>query len=324
MEDERDWYSKLSTEACEHVDNMRVCSHRARLEGVDGVASGSLAAYTTLVKAGVSCFDIDFVQTSDGQLLATHPEDLQAAVLSTAGKPSMANLASHVHDFSLEQLRAAGADEERFPTANTLIKVFAASLEDGGLLWRPGKEGEEVPNYEELPVLLMDLKGPAYNAQIINNVAAAAQAAQVTAHVALFVSSAEQLQLVQQQTKWAGPLIRAYMDRQDPNPAVTAEELAPLALLGPSLKMSDAFFAAAARLGKPALAWTADTPADLHRAAEARLNAVISNRPIALRAVLMDWRDRCSERQRRQRQAARRLASWGGGGAKAQQAGAWR
>lgn len=46
------------------VHNMRVCSHRARLEGVDGVASGSLAAYSTLVKAGVSCFDIDFVQAS--------------------------------------------------------------------------------------------------------------------------------------------------------------------------------------------------------------------------------------------------------------------
>lgn len=77
-------------------------------------------------------------------------------------------------------------------------------------------------------------------------------------------------------------------------------------------QMSDAFFAAAAQLGKPALAWTADTPADLHRAAQARLNAVVSNRPIALRAVLMDWRDRCSERQRRQRQAARRLAGDGG------------
>lgn len=128
----------------------------------------------------------------------------------------------------------------------------------------------------------MDLKGPAYNAQTINAVAAAAQAgtslfillsmlsreqaracsvcgisllhtpmatggpaakqgsgtggsaavplatsspgrpnrppllppspaAQVAAHVALFVSSAEQLGLVQQQTQWAGPLIRAYM-----------------------------------------------------------------------------------------------------------------
>ncbi len=77
--------------------------------------------------------------------------------------------------------------------------------------------------------------------------------------------------------------------------------------------MSDAFFAAAAQLGKPALAWTADTPAGLHRAAQARLNAVVSNRPIALRAVLMDWRDRCSERQRRQRQAVRRLAGDGGG-----------
>ncbi len=37
----------------------------------------------------------------------------------------MANLASRVHEFTLEQLRAAGADEERFPTAETLVKASA-------------------------------------------------------------------------------------------------------------------------------------------------------------------------------------------------------
>lgn len=72
--------------------------------------------------------------------------------------------------------------------------------------------------------------------------------------------------------------------------------------------MSDAFLAAAGSLGKPQLAWTVDSPADLHRGLEAGLNAVISNRALALRAVLLDWRDRCSERQRRQLRHARRQA----------------
>jgi hypothetical protein len=66
-----------------------------------------------------------------------------------------------------------------------------------------------------------------------------------------------------------------------------------------ALQMADTFFAAAAPLGKPSLAWTVDTPELLHRAAEAGLNSVVSNFPLELRGVLMDWRDRCSERQRR-------------------------
>jgi hypothetical protein len=63
--------------------------------------------------------------------------------------------------------------------------------------------------------------------------------------------------------------------------------------------MADTFFASAAPLGKPSLAWTVDSPELLHRAAEAGLNSVVSNFPLELRGVLMDWRDRCSERQRR-------------------------
>ena len=76
--------------------------------------------------------------------------------------------------------------------------------------------------------------------------------------------------------------------------------------------MADSFFAAATQLGKPVLAWTVDSPRDLHRALEANLNAAISNRPLAVRGVLLDWRDRCSERQgrlkaeRRQRRRQRR------------------
>lgn len=66
--------------------------------------------------------------------------------------------------------------------------------------------------------------------------------------------------------------------------------------------MSDSFLAAAGQLGKPMLAWTVDTPQTLHRALEAGANAAISNNPLALRGVLLDWRDRCSERQRRQLQ----------------------
>ena len=64
--------------------------------------------------------------------------------------------------------------------------------------------------------------------------------------------------------------------------------------------MAPRFWAAAAALGKPLLAWCVDGPADLATALEAGATTVISNEPLALWAVLLDWRDRCSERQRRQ------------------------
>lgn len=84
--------------------------------------------------------------------------------------------------------------------------------------------------------------------------------------------------------------------------------------------MSDAFFAAAARLAKPTLAWTVDSPEGLHRGLEVGVTAVVSNRPLALRSVLLDWRDRCSERPRRRRRLRqggripRRWPSQRGGG----------
>lgn len=84
--------------------------------------------------------------------------------------------------------------------------------------------------------------------------------------------------------------------------------------------MSDAFFAAATRLAKPTLAWTVDSSADLQRSLEAGVTAVVSNRPLALRSVLLDWRDRCSERPRRRlRQGGHTPRRWplrrrGGGG----------
>lgn len=62
-------------------------------------------------------------------------------------------------------------------------------------------------------------------------------------------------------------------DRDDPNPPVSADALAPYALLGPSIRMADAFLAAAVQLGKPALCWTVDAPRELHRGLELGANA---------------------------------------------------
>jgi hypothetical protein len=106
--------ARLHAHPRRHAEHLRVCSHRGRL-AAEGVASGSLAAYPVLHKGGVRCFDIDFLQAADGALLATHPEDLQAAL---AGK-----LEGDAGLHSLAELRAAGASKDRIPTADALIKV---------------------------------------------------------------------------------------------------------------------------------------------------------------------------------------------------------
>lgn len=103
-----------------------MCSHRGRL-AVEDVPPGSLGAYAVLHKAGVSCYDVDFVQTRDGQLVASHPQDLLAAV-AAAGK---AQPPRQLGEWSLAELRAAGADEERFPTADALIKVRRWGVQGG-------------------------------------------------------------------------------------------------------------------------------------------------------------------------------------------------
>ena len=123
--------ARLHAHPRRHAEHLRVCSHRGRL-AAEGVASGSLAAYPVLHKGGVRCFDIDFLQAADGALLATHPEDLQAAL---AGK-----LEGDAGLHSLAELRTAGASEDRIPTADALIKVGRVSapapVPGGRLCWQ--------------------------------------------------------------------------------------------------------------------------------------------------------------------------------------------
>ena len=128
----------------------------------------------------------------------------------------------------------------------------------------------------------------------------------------MYVVNDQQQQMVEQKTSWEGPLIFGFQDRAaaaaasnasssssggGSDPAVSASALQPFAMLGPSIKLSDAFFAAAAKLGKPVLAWVVDDAEALHRVLELGVSAAISDRPLAVRSTLLDWRDRCSDRQ---------------------------
>lgn len=109
-----------------------MCSHRGRL-AVEGVPPGSLSAYPVLHKGGVSCYDIDFLQTRDGQLLASHPQEVQAEV--QAGGKAAGKGPPELGQWSLAELRAAGVDDDRFPTADALIKASVVWCCGGVAVW---------------------------------------------------------------------------------------------------------------------------------------------------------------------------------------------
>eukprot|EP00887_Chlorella_sp_A99_P002442 scaffold10.g2442.t1 len=349
--EEQAWFAKLSAEGCGETEHLRVCSHRAATTEQEDVASGSLTAYATLFRNHIRCFDIDYVATGDGHLLATHPADLQAAVGAKAGIPKANNTAmlAAIKRLSLHQLREAGASQELFPTAGDLFQLFGELLAQAQALWAGGdgaKEGgahaarrlqleqqkqqreqqqqqqqqreqqqqqreqqqqqqqqqqqeqQHQPDYATLPVIMMDLKGPAFHVDVVRNASRAAHAARVAAHAALYVLGEAQAAAAAQ-AGWGGPLIAGFLDQADANLPLTAEAapwLADAAMLGPSIQMADAFFQAALQLGKPVHAWVVDGPEMLHRALTVKVDSVISNRPLAMQQLLGDWRDRCSER----------------------------
>ena len=67
------------------------------------------------------CFDIDLVVTSDGEVLASHPDDLRAALGPAAA--GWGSLREGIRAHTLAEVRAAGADEERVPTVQLVLQV---------------------------------------------------------------------------------------------------------------------------------------------------------------------------------------------------------
>ena len=70
-------------------------------------------------KAGVvsSCFDMDVVETADGELLVTHPARLAEAA-------GVEDAEAH----TLAELRERGAGEERFPSLHGFLHAFAEQV----------------------------------------------------------------------------------------------------------------------------------------------------------------------------------------------------
>ena len=83
-----------------------------------GPTSPDLPSVPPFFPPPCSCYDIDFVATADGALLAAHPADLQAAVGEKLGVPGGAasgtTMAEAVGRFTLTQVRQpAGCGRER-------------------------------------------------------------------------------------------------------------------------------------------------------------------------------------------------------------------
>jgi len=122
--------ARLTPEVCRGVEMLEVCSHRAAASTeLEGVEDCSLEAVRALWGRNVSCFDVDFVMTSDDHLMTAHPDILGSALGEAVGWDPEAR--------SFHELRGALArrgrrpQEGSFPEAKDIIALFAELRADG-------------------------------------------------------------------------------------------------------------------------------------------------------------------------------------------------
>lgn len=102
-------YTQLSTFGCRQTEAIRVCSHQANAHELR-ISNGSLGAYQALWDQGIRCFDIDFMKTRDGFVVATHPQRLQDTIGSAIG-----DVRQTLKNNTVIMIRSLGADDEDFP-----------------------------------------------------------------------------------------------------------------------------------------------------------------------------------------------------------------
>lgn len=294
-------YTQLSTLGCRQTEAIRVCSHQANAHELK-VDNGSLQAYQALWDQGIRCFDVDFITTVDGFMVASHPQRLQATVGSAIG-----DVRKTLKDNTIIMMRSLGADDDRFPITDVLFEHFGKLIKETEP--KPWLDSKTQPNYRSAPTIFMDLKGDGFAKDNIWNAMQHAEKHGVTDNVALYTLTSQQDYMLKHEGVWRGPKIRGYYDAGVATENVTAgtpadpreEDLGVYGMLGPSIKLDSEFFEAARSLGKPIHSWVVDSPEELFYALEQGVDSIISNVPLRLNALLGRWRQGCRARFPRQK-----------------------
>ncbi|KAK3269325.1 hypothetical protein CYMTET_22227, partial [Cymbomonas tetramitiformis] len=268
------------------------------LAGELRLADGSAAAVQGLLQQGVTCFDMDFVLTSDGHLLATHPERLQKAAKEAGYSAPVWN--NDLVPLSLADVRAAGLDDLRFPTMGEVLDAFLDSMmqADVGsplpLTGEPERQPAKKSSTDNL-LLLLDMKFAAFS-----EVAVAAAMQMVTdrglQHITTlwFGEDAPTLRTLVQASAPAVRTIRVFRDRGE-LPSVIAVQQAAKSydMLGPSIKMPAVLLNEMVKAGGPVLGWVVDDESAMKVAVEIGLQKVVSNKPLAMHHLRHSWRCAC-------------------------------
>eukprot|EP00521_Asterionellopsis_glacialis_P007008 CAMPEP_0195281604 /NCGR_PEP_ID=MMETSP0707-20130614/847_1 /TAXON_ID=33640 /ORGANISM="Asterionellopsis glacialis, Strain CCMP134" /LENGTH=408 /DNA_ID=CAMNT_0040340509 /DNA_START=131 /DNA_END=1357 /DNA_ORIENTATION=- len=314
---------------CSNANKIEICSHQllnppelfvhrlGEKKNPNGYvpAPGSLAAATAFWNFGVRCFDMDVVTLQDGTLLASHPSRLAK---STNG--------AKAEDFTLQQIRKAGADEESFPLLSDLLGHFSSLItkvqESQAFSFDSSASSSKSNTVPQLhgPLINIDLKGPSLTLEHVNGIANQIYKLRMEQHIVICVTallegekgpgidllqvlsntSADDLNMPNKVVPLGLVLRdRAELDNDTERINLLVKKTYPKSIqaLVASFKFDSDWFQRLgdekSGLGLPIIAWTVDAKSELTHAIDVGVSAVVSNTPVQLQTTLDGMRKQC-------------------------------
>lgn len=274
---------------CSALTQFQICSHQL-LDPPDNTVAGSMAAMTAFWGKGIKCFDIDAVTTKDGQLLASHPGRLKPRI-----SPDSKDFDSA--DYTLEEMRKLGADEEGYPTLYTVFEHYA-SLVNSEVIKKPFFADKS--KILEGPLFNVDLKGPNLTAKNLDDIFDKLIALGIRDNVAICTNPLKDGEIGPgvDMLKHLGPnpsrgnvaLVLRDREENDRNVAKVEESVQNYPAIHSyvaSYKFEKGYFP---RLrGMPIIAWTVDTAESLSYSIEQGAAGIVSNHPMKLLNIVQVW-----------------------------------
>ena len=274
---------------CSALKQFQICSHQL-LDPPNNQVAGSLKAMSAFWAQGIKCFDIDAVTTKDGQLLASHPRRL---VPKIKVNPDTFDSAA----YTLQEMRKMGADEEGYPTLDTVFEHYA-SLVNSDANKKPFYADKS--DFLQGPLFNVDLKGPNLTAKHMDDILDKLIALGIRDNVAICANPLKEGQIGPgiDMLKHVGPnpsrgnvgLVLRDLETDDQNVAKVKETVRSNPAIHSyvaSYKFDKGYFP---RLkGMPVISWTVDDEETLSYSITQGAAGTVSNNPMKLLNILKGW-----------------------------------
>ncbi|KAL3944937.1 MAG: hypothetical protein SGBAC_000971 [Bacillariaceae sp.] len=248
---------------------------------------------------GIRCFDIDVVNTKDGQLIAAHP-----AILGPKIKPNDSKTPFDPAAFTLEEMRRMGADEEGHPLLNTVLKHYSTLINTDATTRKP--YFTENSEYIQGSLFHLDLKGPNLTSKDVNDVTAKLLELEIQKNVAVCAGALKDGEVGPGydmlkhlgQNPSTGTMSLVLRDREENDRNVDmvhdiVQKNKAIRSYASSYKFDKEFFLKIR--GLPIITWTIDDEKTLIYSIESGAAGVVSNHPMQLQKTLQGWikNDQC-------------------------------